>query len=210
MCRFADAHLQSGVAALHFLLRVIISTRQEFSIPLSWGTDMEVSWASVSISVQPRGCTANTSMSAFSMCGPFSAAAAALLTLLLKDRKVTLEHPLYSCELPLCLFSTPLTISHPIFPSPSDAHSRKTPSYCGITGLICVCIYCMFVCFYWSLLCPCGSGLLLLSLQCEGWGGGSVVHRTVCVCEWLCLMKFTVCSVFLHCSFLLHLLLHLK
>lgn len=38
-------------------------------------------------------------------------------------------------------FPAPLTISHPIFPLPSDAHSPKTPSYYEITGLLCECVY---------------------------------------------------------------------
>lgn len=216
MCRFADAHLQSGGAALHFLLRVIISTRWEFSIPLIWGTDIEASWASVSISVQPCGCTANTSMSAFSMCGRSSAAAAALLTLVLKDRKVTLEHPMYSCALPLCLFSTPFPISHPILPSPSDAHSPKTPSYYGIAGLPCVCIYYVCVCVL----------LLIFAVSLWLWAPAVItavwsVRRRECSSQDLRRLEECVCarvfdevysmhSMFSHCSFLLHLLLHLK
>lgn len=52
------------------MLGVIISTREEgFSIQLSRGTDTEGSLVSVSIRAQARGCTANTSMRAFSAHG---------------------------------------------------------------------------------------------------------------------------------------------
>lgn len=60
-----------------FLLGVIITTRGGFSIQLSRGADMEGSLASVSIRVQARGCTANTSVSPFLTHGHFPAAAAA-------------------------------------------------------------------------------------------------------------------------------------
>lgn len=91
------------------LLGVIISTRGGFSILLSRGTDIDRSPDSVSISVQACGCTANTSMSAFSTRGHFSAAAAALLTLLLRDRNMTLENT-HSIVTPYpCVFFFPFT-----------------------------------------------------------------------------------------------------
>lgn len=73
------------------LLGGIISTREGFSILLSRGSDIEGSLDSVSIKVRACGCTTNTSMSALSAHGHFTAAAAALLTLQLTDRKMTLK-----------------------------------------------------------------------------------------------------------------------
>lgn len=73
------------------LLGVIISTRDGFSILLSRGSDIEGSLVSVSIKVRARGCTTNTSMSALSAHGHFTAAAAALLTLRLTKRNMTLK-----------------------------------------------------------------------------------------------------------------------
>lgn len=96
---------------------------------------------SASISVQACGCTANSSRSAFSTHGYFSAA---LLTLWLRDRNMNQANSQYShAYYTSCPFyPSPLTISHPILPTASDAHSLKTPATAAALGApVSVCGY---------------------------------------------------------------------